>query len=167
VGEHILLGGDNIDLALARFIEQQLAVKGVKLDTLQLHALWQNCRVGKEKLLEEGSDLQDVPVTILGKGTGLVGGTIKAKLRRADIERILLEGFFPTVSSQDMPQRARRAGLQELGCPTRPMPPSRATWPASCGNMPRRRRARRCGGGRAAWRARLTCCSTAECCGPA
>jgi hypothetical protein len=117
VGEHILLGGDNIDLALARFIEQQLAVKGVKLDTLQLHALWQNCRVGKEKLLEEGSDLQDVPVTILGKGTGLVGGTIKAKLRRADIERILLEGFFPAVSSQDMPQRARRAGLQELGLP--------------------------------------------------
>ncbi len=89
----------------------------MKLDTLQLHALWQNCRVGKEKLLEEGSDLQDVPVTILGKGTGLVGGTIKAKLRRADIERILLEGFFPAVSSQDMPQRARRAGLQELGLP--------------------------------------------------
>jgi molecular chaperone DnaK (HSP70) len=117
VGEHILLGGDNIDLALARFVEQQLATKNVKLDTLQLHALWQNCRVSKEKLLEEGAKLQEAPVTILGKGTGLVGGTIKAKLQRADVERILLDGFFPTASSQDLPQRARRAGLQELGLP--------------------------------------------------
>jgi hypothetical protein len=117
VGEHILLGGDNIDLALARFVEQQLAGKNVKLDTLQLHALWQNCRVGKEKLLEEDADLKDTPVTILGKGTGLVGGTIKAKLQRADVERILLDGFFPNCSSQDLPQRGRRAGLQELGLP--------------------------------------------------
>jgi molecular chaperone DnaK (HSP70) len=117
IGEHILLGGDNIDLALARFIEQQLAAKNVRLDALQLHALWQNCRVGKEKLLEEGNEAPNVPVTVLGKGTGVVGGTIRAKLERADLERILLEGFFPAVSSQEMPQRARRAGLQELGLP--------------------------------------------------
>jgi hypothetical protein len=117
IGEHILLGGDNIDLALARSIEQRLAAKNVRLDTLQLHALWQNCRVGKEKLLEEGSDAADYPVTVLGKGTGVVGGTIRAKLERAELERILLDGFFPAVSSQDMPQRPRRAGLQELGLP--------------------------------------------------
>jgi molecular chaperone DnaK (HSP70) len=117
VGEHILLGGDNIDLALARSVEQQLAAKNVKLDTMQLHALWQNCRVGKEKLLEEGADLKETPVTILGKGTGLIGGTIKAKLQRADVDRILLDGFFPAVSSQEEPQRGRRAGLQELGLP--------------------------------------------------
>ena len=117
VGEHILLGGDNIDLALARFVEQQLAARNVKLDTLQLHALWQNCRTGKEKLLEEGATLNETPVTILGRGTGLVGGTIKAKLHRADVERIVLEGFLPAGSSQDMPQQARRAGLQEFGLP--------------------------------------------------
>ena len=117
IGEHILLGGDNIDLALARAIEQQLAAKNVRLDMLQLHALWQNCRVGKEKLLEEGNDAPDYPVTVLGKGTGVVGGTIKAKLQRADLERILRDGFFPVVSSQEMPQGARRAGLQELGLP--------------------------------------------------
>jgi hypothetical protein len=118
VGEHILLGGDNIDLALARFVEQQLAAqKKVKLDMLQLHALWQNCRVAKEKLLEEGSEQQEAPVTILGRGTGVVAGTIKAKLSRADLERILLDGFFPQVSSEDMPQRARAAGLRELGLP--------------------------------------------------
>ena len=51
VGEHILLGGDNIDLALARHLEQQLAAKGTKLDSMQLHALWQQCRLAKERLL--------------------------------------------------------------------------------------------------------------------
>jgi hypothetical protein len=117
VGEHILLGGDNIDLALARFVEQGLAQKNVRLDALQLHALWQHCRAGKEKLLEEGSTLAEVPVTILGKGTGLVGGTIRASLRREDLDRILMDGFFPSVSSEDMPQRQRRAGLQEIGLP--------------------------------------------------
>jgi hypothetical protein len=117
VGEHILLGGDNIDLALARFVEQELSGKNVRLDSLQLHALWQNCRVGKETLLEEGSTAKEVPVTVLGKGTGLVGGTIRARLRREDLNRILLDGFFPAVSSEDMPQRARRVGLQELGLP--------------------------------------------------
>ncbi|HSB17235.1 MAG TPA: Hsp70 family protein [Bryobacteraceae bacterium] len=116
VGEHILLGGDNMDLALARFIEQQLSAGGRKIDSFQLHALWQNCRLAKERLLEDGNTAEEHPVTILGKGSGLVGGTIKAALRRGDIERILLDGFFPQTSSNDMPQR-RRAGLQELGLP--------------------------------------------------
>jgi molecular chaperone DnaK (HSP70) len=117
VGEHILLGGDNMDLALARTIEQQLAQKGTKLDGLQLHALWHNCRVAKEKLLEPGSKAKEEPVTILGKGTGLVGGAIKAKLLRSDLETVLRDGFFPVVSSNDLPQRQRRIGLQEIGLP--------------------------------------------------
>jgi hypothetical protein len=116
VGEHILLGGDNVDLALARHIEQQLAAKGTRLDSLQLHALWQQCRSAKEKLLDEETKSAEAPVTILGKGTGLVGGTIKAKLQLQDIHRILLDGFLPAVSSQEMPQR-RRLGLAELGLP--------------------------------------------------
>jgi hypothetical protein len=117
VGDHILLGGDNMDLALARFLEQELAAGGRKLDWLQLHALWQNCRAAKEKLLEEGTKAEHHPVTILGKGTGVVGGTIKTKLRRSDMERILLDGFFPQVASDDMPQRQRRVALQEIGLP--------------------------------------------------
>ncbi|MEO8663059.1 MAG: Hsp70 family protein, partial [Bryobacteraceae bacterium] len=64
VGEHILLGGDNIDLALARHTEAQLAAKGTKLDSLQLHTLWQQCRAAKEKLLSDDS-LSEEPVTIL------------------------------------------------------------------------------------------------------
>ena len=80
VGEHILLGGDNIDLALARLVAQRLAEKGTRIDSLQLQALWNNCRAAKEKLLDPGSKKAEEPVTILGKGTGLVGGTIKAEL---------------------------------------------------------------------------------------
>jgi hypothetical protein len=117
VGEHILLGGDNMDLALARLIADQLAQKGTRIDTLQLHQLWQNCRVAKEKLLEPGARTKEQPVTILGKGTGVVGGTIKAALRRDDIDRVLMEGFFPNVPSSDMPARQRRFGLQEIGLP--------------------------------------------------
>jgi molecular chaperone DnaK (HSP70) len=117
VGDHILLGGDNIDLALARQIEQQLAAKNTKLDAIQFHGLWQQCRLAKEKLLEQGNKDKDHAVTLLGRGTGLISGTIRAKLAREDVERILLDGFLPKVSSHDMPQRARRAGLQEVGLP--------------------------------------------------
>jgi molecular chaperone DnaK (HSP70) len=116
VGEHILLGGDNMDLALARHLEGQLAAQGVKLDGLQLHALWQQCRLAKERLLDQDTKKREEPVTILGRGTGLVGGTIKSKLQRADVDRILTEGFFPMAASDEMPQR-RRIGFAELGLP--------------------------------------------------
>ena len=117
VGEHILLGGDNIDLALAGVVAQRLAEKGTKLDTRQHMALWANCRVAKERLLDPESKAKEQPVTILGKGTGLVGGTIKASLQRADIEKTLGEGFLPQVASTDMPAVQRRVGIQELGLP--------------------------------------------------
>jgi molecular chaperone DnaK (HSP70) len=116
VGEHILLGGDNVDLALARHLEQQLAAQSTKLDMMQLNALWQQCRLAKERLLDPDNKKREHPVTILGRGTGLVGGTIKTKLLREDVDRILGEGFLPSVSSQDMPQR-RRTGLAEIGLP--------------------------------------------------
>ncbi len=117
VGEHILLGGDNMDLALARSIEQELAAKGTRIDPVQFHTLWHNCRVAKEHLLEPGTRKREQPVTILGRGTGLVGGTIRAGLRREEVDRILIDGFFPKVSSHDLPQRARRAGLLEISLP--------------------------------------------------
>jgi hypothetical protein len=117
VGEHILLGGDNIDLALAGAVAERLAQKGTRLDSRQMQALWNNCRAAKEKLLEPGNRAKEQAVTILGKGSGLVGGTIKASLLREDIERILSEGFLPEVPSTDMPAQQRRVGLQELGLP--------------------------------------------------
>ena len=117
VGEHILLGGDNIDLALAGVVSQRLAEKGTRLDSRQMQTLWNNCRTAKEKLLAPGAKAKEEPVTILGKGSGLVGGTIKASLLREEIDRILSEGFLPAVASGDMPVRQRRAGLQEIGLP--------------------------------------------------
>jgi hypothetical protein len=117
VGEHILLGGDNIDLALARLVAGRLAEKGTRIDTFRLQALWSNCRTAKEKLLDPDAKKEEAPVTILGKGTGLVGGAIKASLSRADVDRVLGDGFFPAVSSADMPARQRRVALQEMGLP--------------------------------------------------
>jgi Hsp70 protein len=116
VGEHILLGGDNIDLALAHTVAGTLAAQGRKIDAFQLQALWNNCRLAKEKLLDPDSKADEVPVTILGKGSSLIGGTIKAKLHREQVEQIL-DGFLPLAVSTDMPHQARRAGLQEMGLP--------------------------------------------------
>jgi hypothetical protein len=117
VGDHILLGGDNIDLALAGVVAQRLAEKGTKIDSRQHQALWANCRVAKEKLLDPNAKTREQPVTILGKGSGLIGGTIKATLLTDDIERVLGEGFLPTTASTEMPAVQRRVGLQELGLP--------------------------------------------------
>jgi len=117
VGEHILLGGDNIDLALARGVEQELVAKNTKLDAMQLHMLWQRCRAAKEKLLAPGATQAEEPVTILGRGTGLIGGAIKAVLRRETLEQVLLNGFLPRVEKDEQPVKAKRAALAEVGLP--------------------------------------------------
>jgi molecular chaperone DnaK (HSP70) len=116
VGEHILLGGDNIDLALAHTVASRLAAKDTRIDAFQLQALWNHCRAGKEALLDPDSKAQEYPVTILGKGTGLVGGTIKAALTKEDVQAVL-DGFFPAVASTDMPEKQRRSAIQEIGLP--------------------------------------------------
>jgi len=116
VGDHILLGGDNMDLALARLLQQRLEASGTRLDTLQLHALWQQCRIAKEALLGDLT-LREHPVTVLGKGSRLIGGTVSIPLSRDDLNEVLLDGFFPMVPSDRMPARQRRVGLQELGLP--------------------------------------------------
>ncbi|HEY4363700.1 MAG TPA: Hsp70 family protein [Bryobacteraceae bacterium] len=113
VGDHILLGGDNVDAALAHQVAQTLPRK---LDALQFHGLWQQCRAAKEQLLAEGSKAAELPVTILGRGTGLVGGTIKTKLKREDLERILLDGFLPEVGMEAAPE-GQHASLSEFGLP--------------------------------------------------
>ena len=116
VGEHILLGGDNMDLALARLLQGRLEEEGHRVDTWQLQGLWHQCRLAKEKLFAEPKS-QKQPVTLLGKGSKLVGGTIKTELRREDLERVLTDGFFPVVGRDDSPARQRRIGFQELGLP--------------------------------------------------
>jgi hypothetical protein len=116
VGDHILLGGDNMDLALARFLQQRLETLGNRIDIWQLQGLWHQCRMAKQKLFESPKT-QTLPITLLGKGTKLVGGTIKTELAREDLNQILVEGFFPKVGSDELPARHRRVGFQELGLP--------------------------------------------------
>jgi hypothetical protein len=81
-----------------------------------LHSLWHQCRIAKEKLFESPRT-QNRPITLLGKGTKLIGGTIKTELAREDLNQVLIEGFFPKVASGELPARQRRVGFQELGLP--------------------------------------------------
>lgn len=116
VGDHLLLGGDNMDLALAHTAAAALAKSGTKLDAAQMLQLTHATRQAKEQLLSDGG-LTTAPVTVLGKGRSVVGGTIKYDLPRADVEKVLLDGFLPECPRDAEPQRARGTGLQELGLP--------------------------------------------------
>src|SRR4051812_48213625 len=116
VGEHILLGGDNMDLALARLLQQRLEAAGHRIDTWHLHALWHQCRLAKEALFADPAQSERT-VTLLGRGSRLVGATITTTLTRDDVDQVLRDGFFPDVRGDEMPARQRRVGLQELGLP--------------------------------------------------
>jgi molecular chaperone DnaK (HSP70) len=116
VGDHILLGGDNMDLALAHHAAQAFAAKGVKLDPGQMHMLWHSCRLAKETLFAQ-PDLKVAPVTVLGRGSRVIGGTIKGELSRGEAEKALVEGFFPSCPRDAVPQRQHSVGLQEIGLP--------------------------------------------------
>jgi molecular chaperone DnaK (HSP70) len=116
VGDHILLGGDNMDLALAHAVAGKLAKQGTKLDTGQMLMLWHSCRAAKEKLFSDPK-LPSAPVTVLGRGRRLMGGTIQSELTRAEIEQVLVNGFLPEVPVTEVPRMQRTVGLQELGLP--------------------------------------------------
>ena len=114
VGDHILLGGDNIDLALAHVLVQRLGDKGKKLQSRQQRALVHACRRAKETLL--GADAPaSVPISILGTSSRLIGGTLRTEITREDIESLVLGGFFPEVEASARPQARRAVGLVELG----------------------------------------------------
>jgi molecular chaperone DnaK (HSP70) len=116
VGDHILLGGDNMDLALAHHVRQRLAQSGTQLDTWQFRGLGLACREAKERLLAESAEAS-FPVAILGRGRKVVGGTLRTEIGRDDVERTLIDGFFPACGIDEGPQPQRRTGLQELGLP--------------------------------------------------
>ncbi|CAN7640744.1 hsp70 family protein [Pseudorhodoferax sp. LjRoot39] len=117
VGDHLVLGGDNMDLALARWIEPRLSggQPGVRLSAVQLAQLTQRCRSAKERLLAPNGPVETT-VTLQGGGSRLIGGARSATLTRADLDRLLVEGFFPQVAADAQPQRARSA-LVEFGLP--------------------------------------------------
>ncbi len=119
VGDHLLLGGDNMDLALAHSVAAQLAAAGRRLDQIQMHGLWQQCRAAKERLLSN-PDSREETVSILGRGSSLIGGSLRGKLTREDVERLLIDGFFPVTSGEEMPERRKAGGLMEVGLPYEP-----------------------------------------------
>jgi molecular chaperone DnaK (HSP70) len=116
VGRHLLLGGDNMDLALAHACEPRLVGTGEKLDPARFGQLVLACRAAKERLLSGEGAPDDVPVTVLGRGSGLFAATKTTRLGRAEVESIVLGGFFPAVSRDARPERAR-AGLVAFGLP--------------------------------------------------
>jgi molecular chaperone DnaK (HSP70) len=115
VGEHLLLGGDNMDLALARQMEARLPQAG-KLDAAQFGMLVQSCRQAKEQLLGPKPPAS-VSVTVQGRGRSVVGGSLHTQITIADVKQAILEGFFPLVQGDSEPARGARTGLQEMGLP--------------------------------------------------
>ena len=116
VGEHILLGGDNMDLALAMGISKKLSDAGTPLDDWQFLALVQNVRSAKESLLSNPT-LPSVNLAIPSRGRRLIASTISAVLTRQDVDEIALDGFFPLVGPSDVASARRNGGLREAGLP--------------------------------------------------
>lgn len=117
VSDHILLGGDNMDLAIAHLLEPSLRPDNEPLSVNQWQHLVARCRDLKERALSsDGAPDETFPVSIPGRGSGLIGGTLSAQLRRADLEGVLLDGFFPECAADDRPAR-KQAALKEWGLP--------------------------------------------------
>lgn len=115
VGDHLMLGGDNMDLALAHQVEAGMG--GARLDTEQWSALRFACRTAKEKLLAESGAPERWPVTIAGRGSRLIGGGIRAELTREDVQRLVRDGFFPQIPRDEEPSKGAKLGVQEFGLP--------------------------------------------------
>ncbi len=122
VGDHILLGGDNMDLLLAHVVEQKMladaeaAGKPLELDRWQRVSLQHAARAAKEKLLGD-SKAKAAPIAIAGKGSKLVGSTLRAELTREEVTRAIVDGFFPVVDAEARPTVRARAALTQLGLP--------------------------------------------------
>jgi molecular chaperone DnaK (HSP70) len=114
IGEHLLLGGDNLDFALARRVEQKL--KDIKLTLRQRYALRRACCASKERLLSDLS-LERVPVTVLGSGRAVIGQALSIDLAREEVLQILTAGFLPITAPDEMPAHGLPTGLRELGLP--------------------------------------------------
>lgn len=115
VGDHLMLGGDNVDLALARIAEQRIVSGQRKLSTAALSQLIQQTRHAKERLLATEAP-ERATVTVLGSGARLIGGAKHCELQRDEVRQIALEGFFPLSALDELPQQ-RRGAIVEFGLP--------------------------------------------------
>ena len=114
VGSHLLLGGDNIDFALAYLAKQKLEDNGSIIDDWQLQQLVHRCREAKEQLFSEKPP-KKIDVTIVGRGSKLIGNTLTTSLTSAEAEALILDGFFPKIASNERSQTEKRAGMQQIG----------------------------------------------------
>ncbi len=116
VGEHILLGGDNMDLALAHVVRAKLEAQGKEVDRWQMASLTHACRSAKEKLFADEA-LASCPIAVAARGSKLLGGGLRAELTRDDITQTLVDGYFPEVAADARPASRPRAALTQLGLP--------------------------------------------------
>lgn len=116
VGDHILLGGDNMDLALAHVVRAKLANDGHQLDRWQMNTLTHACRTAKERLLSD-EKATTMPIVVASRGAQLIGSSLRTELTRAEVEQALIDGFFPAVSYDERPATRARTGLTQLGLP--------------------------------------------------
>ena len=116
VGNHLLVGGDNMDLALAYHVSELFRQKGTDLNPWQSVSLCHSCRAAKEALLAaDGPETQTISVA--GRGSRLIGGSVSVEVNRADVARLLVDGFFAQCDITDLPSRQRVSGFQEIGLP--------------------------------------------------
>lgn len=116
VGDHLLVGGDNMDVALAHYVAGRFKEKGMKLNAWQSVSLWHACRRAKENLLSAGGK-ETESIALLGRGSRLVGGTVTVDVERSEVQKLLVDGFFPNCPADARPQREQVSGFQELGLP--------------------------------------------------
>ena len=116
VGDHILLGGDNMDLTLAHVVARKLAAEGKSLDPWQMRALTYACRSAKENLLSDAA-LEVQSIVVPSRSSKLIGGSIRTELTQAEVRATILEGFFPQVDAATRPTSRTRGGLTQLGLP--------------------------------------------------
>ncbi|WP_428353897.1 Hsp70 family protein [Methyloprofundus sp.] len=117
VGDHILLGGDNMDLALAYTLKAKLEKEGGKrLESWQIQALTHACRAAKETILSN-DEADNIPIVVPNRGSSLIGGTLRTELNRDEINTVLLQGFLPEVASSEQPVSRARTGLRTAGLP--------------------------------------------------
>ena len=116
VGNHLLVGGDNMDLATAHVVAEKFAEKGTKLNPWQSVSLWHSCRKAKETLMSP-SGPETHSISVLGRGSKLIGNTVTTEVNKGEIASMLLDGFFPVCSLNDRPQTQPASGFQEIGLP--------------------------------------------------
>ncbi|PSV03197.1 nucleotide-binding protein [Photobacterium leiognathi subsp. mandapamensis] len=116
VGDHILLGGDNMDLALAYRLKMKLAQEGKQLQPWQVLAITHACRDAKEALLND-AELQAMPIVVPSRGSKLLGGTLQTELTQEEVQQTLVEGFFPQTSVEEHPVQTARGALTQMGLP--------------------------------------------------